>query len=216
MVQSLSAETRPRAGGRGAQTRDRILDIAEAAVLQKGFAATSIDEVIFEAGLSKSRFFHHFRDKNDLARALMARFRERDAAIYHEIFRRADELNEDPLHSYLVALRLLAETMADLPNGHPGCLVATFVYQDQQFDAEVRELTVATMMDWRRMFRERLDRIADVYPQKVEIDLDTLAGMLGAVVDGGIIMSKALRAPKLLADQVMGYRTFVRLVFTGA
>lgn len=29
-------------------------------------------------------------------------------------------------------------------------------------------------------------------------------------------MSKALRAPKLLADQVMGYRTFVRLVFTGA
>lgn len=68
MVQSLSAETRPRAGGRGAQTRDRILDIAEAAVLQKGFASTSIDEVIFEAGLSKSGFFHHFRDKNDLAR----------------------------------------------------------------------------------------------------------------------------------------------------
>ena len=45
------------------------LDIAEANVLQKGFAATSLDEIIFEAGLTKSGFFYHFRDKTELARA---------------------------------------------------------------------------------------------------------------------------------------------------
>jgi hypothetical protein len=28
-----------------------------------------------------------------------------------------------PLQAFLISLKLLAETMADLPNGHPGCLM---------------------------------------------------------------------------------------------
>ncbi|TIL69490.1 MAG: helix-turn-helix transcriptional regulator, partial [Mesorhizobium sp.] len=56
---------------KGAETRERILEIAEASVLAKGFGATSIEEVIAEAGITKSGFFYHFKDKNELARALM-------------------------------------------------------------------------------------------------------------------------------------------------
>ena len=216
MVQSLVLERpRERTLGRGAHTRERILDAAQASVLQKGFAATSIDEVLFEAGITKSGFFYHFRDKNDLARGLLERFQTQDALIYDEIFARAEQLNEDPLHSYLVGLRLLAETMADLPNGHPGCLVATFVNQDQLFDAAVRAMMVETITTWRENFLGRLERIADVYPPRIDIELATLANMLGVVVDGGIIMSRALRDPRILAEQIMAYRTFVRVVFLG-
>lgn len=216
MVQSLVLERpRERTLGRGAHTRERILDAAQASVLQKGFAATSIDEVLFEAGITKSGFFYHFRDKNDLARGLLERFQTQDALIYDEIFTRAEQLNEDPLHSYLVGLRLLAETMADLPNGHPGCLVATFVNQDQLFDAAVRAMMVETITTWRENFLGRLERIADVYPPRIDIELATLANMLGVVVDGGIIMSRALRDPRILAEQIMAYRTFVRVVFLG-
>jgi len=216
MVQSLVLERpRERTLGRGAHTRERILDAAQASVLQKGFAATSIDEVLFEAGITKSGFFYHFRDKNDLARGLLERFQTQDALIYDEIFTRAEQLNEDPLHSYLVGLKLLAETMADLPNGHPGCLVATFVNQDQLFDAAVRAMMVETITTWRENFLGRLERIADVYPPRIDIELATLANMLGVVVDGGIIMSRALRDPRILAEQIMAYRTFVRVVFLG-
>jgi hypothetical protein len=35
------------------------------------------------------------------------------------------------------------------------------------------------------------------------------------VIDGGIIMSKALHDPSLLPKQVMHYRSFVKLVFLG-
>jgi hypothetical protein len=38
--------------------------------------------------------------------------------------------------------------------------------------------------------------------------------MLSAIVDGGIIQSKALKDPKLLSRQVILYREFVRLVFS--
>jgi AcrR family transcriptional regulator len=42
----------------------------EAAVLEKGFAATSIEELIAAVGITKSGFFYHFKDKNELAKAL--------------------------------------------------------------------------------------------------------------------------------------------------
>jgi len=201
---------------KGEQTRERILDIAESAILQKGFAATSIDEVIFEAGITKSGFFYHFRDKNDLARALMERFLQRDEAILDDIFGRAAELSEDPLHAYLIGLKLLAETMADLPNGHPGCLVVTYVYQDTQFDAQVRALARQVLLEWRGRFLGYLAPIAERHPPRIEVTLETLADMASAIVDGGIVLSKGLREPRLLADQVMAYRAFVRAVFLGA
>ena len=170
---------------KGSDTRERILEVAEAAVLEKGFAATSIEELIAAVGITKSGFFYHFKDKNELARALIVRYIEREDALFGDIFRRADELNEDPLHGFLVGLKLFAEMMADLPNGHPGCLVASFCYQDQLFDQEVRELNAAAVLNWRKRFRERLDLIAARYPPRIEVDLDDLADMLSGSSTAG-------------------------------
>src|SRR5215510_9041126 len=116
---------------KGEQTRERLLDLAEDAVLHKGFALTSIDELIAAAGITKSGFFYHFRDKNDLAKALLERYLERDEVIFDDLFAKADALNEDPLHGFLVFLKLLADLMSDLATGHPGCLVASYCYQDR-------------------------------------------------------------------------------------
>ncbi len=112
--------------GKGAETRDRIMQIAEAAVLAKGFGATSIEEVITEAGITKSGFFYHFRDKNELARAMLHRYVEANDRIFDDVFERGRQLSDDPLQAFLIALKLLAEIMSDLPNGHPGCLIAAF------------------------------------------------------------------------------------------
>ena len=93
---------------KGETTRERLLDLAEKAVLQKGFAATTIDELIAQADITKSGFFYHFRDKNDLAKALLKRYLERDDVIFDDLFAKADALNEDPLHGFLVFLDLAA------------------------------------------------------------------------------------------------------------
>jgi TetR/AcrR family transcriptional regulator, transcriptional repressor for nem operon len=198
---------------KGSNARERILSLAEAAVLEKGFAATSIDELIAGAGITKSGFFYHFKDKSELAKALMQRYIDDHNSVLADIFKRADELNEDPLHGFLVALKLFAEMMSDLPGAHPGCLVASFVYQDQLLSREVRELTVAGMQGWRRMFRDRLAAIAAHYPPRIAVDLDDLADMANALVDGGIILSKLMRDKHVLPRQIMLYREFVRAVF---
>ena len=59
---------------KGERTRERILDVAYESIVQKGFAATSVEELVEAAGITKSGFFYHFRDKNDMARQLFERF----------------------------------------------------------------------------------------------------------------------------------------------
>ncbi|MCA1376926.1 MULTISPECIES: TetR/AcrR family transcriptional regulator [Bradyrhizobium] len=200
--------------GKGEATRERILEIAEAAVLAKGFGATSIEEVIAEAGLTKSGFFYHFRDKNALAREMLRRYVDTNDRLFDEIFRRGRELSDDPLQSFLISLKLLAEVMADLPNGHPGCLIASICYQERLFDRDVRDLTAQSVRSWNAHFREILDGIAAVYPPREPIDLDDLAEMISCVVDGAIIMSKTLNDPKRLERQILLFRSCVKLVFT--
>jgi len=200
---------------KGSDTRERVLDVAEAAVLEKGFAATSIEEVIAAVGITKSGFFYHFKDKNELAKALLVRYVEREDALFDELFARADELNEDPLHGFLVGLKMMSELMADLPNGHPGCVVASFCYQDRLFDKDVRELNAAAVLNWRKRFRGHLDRIAERYPPRVGVDLDDLADMLSVIADGGIILSKTIKDKQALSRQMLLYRDFIKAVFLG-
>ena len=56
---------------KGEVTRDKLMDIAERHILENGFAATSIDVLSKEAGITKGGFFYHFDGKNALAYALM-------------------------------------------------------------------------------------------------------------------------------------------------
>jgi AcrR family transcriptional regulator len=200
---------------KGGDTRQRLLDAAEAAVLEKGFGATSIEELIAAVGITKSGFFYHFKDKGELAKALLVRYVESEDALFDALFDRADELNEDPLHGFLVGLKMLSEMMADLPNGHPGCLVAAYCYQDRLFDREVRELNTTAVLGWRKRFRERLDAIAERYPMRFDVDLDDVADMLSVIADGGIILSKAVEDKNVLPRQIMLYRDFVRNLFLG-
>lgn len=199
--------------GKGAATRERIMDVAEAAVLSKGFGATSIDEVIAEAGLTKSGFFYHFRDKNELARAMLHRYVRANDRIFDDVFERGRQLSDDPLQAFLISLKLLAEVMADLPNGHPGCLIASICYQERLFDREVRAITASSVEAWNARFLNALQDIAAVYPPREPIDLSDVADMVSCVVDGAIIMSKTLDDPRRLERQILTFRTYVKLLF---
>jgi AcrR family transcriptional regulator len=200
--------------GKGAETRDRILQVAEASVLAKGFAATSIEEVIAEAGITKSGFFYHFRDKNELARSMLLRYVEENDRVFDDVFDRGRQLSDDPLQAFLIALKLLAELLGDLPNGHPGCLIASICYQERLFDREVRAITARSVEAWNRRFLAALEDIAAVYPPREPVSLSDVADMASCVIDGAIIMSKTLNDPGRLERQVMAFRSYVKLLFT--
>jgi AcrR family transcriptional regulator len=199
--------------GKGHETRERIMEIAQGAILDKGFGATSIEEIIAEAGITKSGFFYHFKDKNELARALLRRYIDRNEEILDDIFVRARELSEDPLQAFLIGLKLFAETLADVQAKHPGCLIASMCYQERLFDRQVFALLEEGAMLWSVRFRAYIDEIQAVHPL-VGVEPDDLAEALTCVVDGAIVMAKITGDPRRLERQVMTYRAFVKMAFS--
>ena len=200
-------------GAKGQQTREHILATAESIILQRGYTGTSIEDIIGEAGITKGGFFYHFNGKNDLAKNLMLRYLDQDEIFFTGLAERAKDLTEDPLQQLLIFLKLMAEAMADLPGTHPGCLVASFTYESQQFDDELRDLNAQGVLSWRRLFMEQLNLIVEKYPMKIDRPLEELADMLTSVIEGGIVMGKALNDRHILPNQLLQYRNYIRLIF---
>ena len=199
---------------RGEETRNRIMDVAQESVLAKGFDATSIDEIVASAEITKSGFFYHFRDKNALALALIERYVEDENRIFDDLEARTRELTDDPLQVVLIMLKLMAEMIEDLPNGHPGCVVAMAAYQDRLFDRNVREANRSAMLGWRKRFRDLFDEIVEAYPIRDAVDLDHLGDMVSAVIEGGLVMSRAMNDPLVTVQQIQLLRSHLKLLFS--
>lgn len=198
---------------RGSETRKRILDVAQDSVLAKGFDATSIEEIVACAEITKSGFFYHFRDKNALAHALIERHIEVEDELFDDLLGRARDLSDDPLQAALIGLKLLAELIEDMPGGHPGCIVATAVYQDRLFDRNVHEANRRAVLGWRRRFLAMFEDIARVYQMNDDVELDHLADMVSSVIEGGIVMARAVGEPSITAQQVLLLRSYIKLLF---
>lgn len=198
---------------RSNSSRERILGIAESIILQQGYAGTTIEDILEKAAITKGGFFYHFDGKVELARALVDRYIAMDDAQFAALSERANQLSEDPLQQLLIFLKLLAEMVAGMTDTHPGCLVAAFVYETQQFDDGIRQRIEEGILDWRQMIVQRLQDIIAVYPPKVDTPPDVLADMFTSILEGGIILARAYNSNQPLIDQVLAYRTHLRLVF---
>jgi AcrR family transcriptional regulator len=60
----------PSQAERSEATRRRILDAGRDLFSERGWAATTIDEIVRAAGVTKGALYHHFRDKTDVLRAV--------------------------------------------------------------------------------------------------------------------------------------------------
>lgn len=201
---------------KGERTRERILDLTYDSVIRKGFAATSIEELVEAAGITKSGFFYHFRDKNDLARQLVLSYTDKNARFLEDMTRRARELSDDPLHSFLIFLKLYAEKMEAHTEGHPGCMVATVTFQDRVWDQAVRGLVIEMVEQWRAHFIAWLEEIAKAYPPKGKASLEDLADAILAFTYGGMTLVRALGDTRAIARQTLIFRETVRLHFGAA
>lgn len=188
------------------------MDAAQKLILEHGFAATSVEEVLERTGLTKGAFFHHFRSKNDLARALMERFAEHDEALLRSTLERAERLTKDPVQQVLVFVGLLEELMEQSGNPNPGCLYASYSYEAQLFDEETHGLIKRALLAWRKEFGDKIRQAFEYRPPRVPVSAEELADGLSVVVEGAYVLSRALKQPRLVLDQLRHYRTYLEMV----
>lgn len=194
-------------------TRERILEVAHDLVLRNGFAATSLEQILGRAGVTKGAFFHHFSSKEELARALVDRYLAAEQEVLESTLRRAERLSSDPLQQVLIALGLLEEMFAALDSPHPGCLVASYLYQNDLMTPEVRQKSREAFLLWRDEIAAKLRAAAKLKPPRVEPDYEALGDLPNTIVEGAMVMAKLYGDPKVMVAQLRLLRSYIELLY---
>jgi TetR/AcrR family transcriptional repressor of nem operon len=197
----------------GTVTRERILDHAQRLVVEQGYAATTVDDVLTSSGTSKGSFFHHFASKGDLARALVARYAAADVQALERIMARAEAESPDPAQQLVAFVRLFEEEADELAAEQPGCLYVSFVYEKQLFDDGTNDLIVDAVVAWRDRLREKLEAAVASRPPRIDVDLASLADQVFTVFEGGFVLARTLRDPTRLRAQLTHLRHYLELLF---
>lgn len=73
MSSEVAPQASPARSPRSERTRQRILDAAGQAFAESGYARTTVEGVAARAGVSKALVYHHFRGKEAIHEAVLAR-----------------------------------------------------------------------------------------------------------------------------------------------
>jgi AcrR family transcriptional regulator len=69
-VTDVRADARGRKAEQSDRTRAALVRVARQLFADRGYAATSTEEVVQQAGVTRGALYHHFRDKSDLFEAV--------------------------------------------------------------------------------------------------------------------------------------------------
>ncbi|HEV3226073.1 MAG TPA: helix-turn-helix domain-containing protein, partial [Acidimicrobiales bacterium] len=108
----MTATQRTAKGARAEATRRALLASARELFGERGFAPTSVDEVVRHAGVTKGALYHHFRDKDDLFRAVLEEVKlDVTSAAADSYFDAAE--GDDPLHTVLLTCLAVIDAHLD-------------------------------------------------------------------------------------------------------
>lgn len=96
-----------RVARRRAQVRQRILDVAEALMTERGVEAVTIDEIADAADIARRSFYHHFATKHDVLVPIAA---ARTRSLNRRIDRLVAEI-DDPADVMATAMRHALRTI---------------------------------------------------------------------------------------------------------
>lgn len=198
---------------RGEDTKSRILDAAQALVIERGFAATPVDEIIKATDLTKGAFFHHFPSKAHLAEALLARYANEDLEVFDRLAKRADQLADDPLQRVLLFLSLFEEFVENMPEPFPGCMFASYIYEGQTFGPEVHRLIESALRDWTKVYLEKFEELLAHRQPKMEVSAEQLAETIVCIMEGAFLLARAYEDASIVVRQSRYFREYVRFLF---
>jgi len=200
---------------RGEQTHKRILDTAERLVMAKGFAGTSVDDILKEADLTKGAFFHHFKSKGDLARELIERNARVDLALFERFASEAEEKSDDPLEQMFLFLEAFEKYANSMPDSPPGCMYAAYTYESMQFDPSINDFVADSLRRWTSIYVRKFEDVLARHKPAIPVTSRQLAEMIASVVEGGLVFARAYGDPKVTARQSEQFRNYLELLFGG-
>ncbi len=187
--------------------RTKLLDASLNVIREKGYSATTVDDLCAAAGVTKGAFFHHFASKEALAIAAADYWSEVTSALFAAA----------PYHAHADALaRVLGYIdfrIALLKGSVPEftCLVGTLVQEVYQTHPEIRAAVDRSISD--HASKIEIDIAEAMRERRVEGNARSLALHTQAVLQGAFILAKAKGGAEIAAESIDHLRRYVELLF---
>jgi TetR/AcrR family transcriptional regulator, transcriptional repressor for nem operon len=198
----------------GTPTRERILDTAERLVIENGFAATTVDQVIAESKTSKGSFFHHFASKLDLARSLVARYAAADIAHLHDAVTQARAATTDPAEQVIAFVHFFEDSADELMSAQSNCLYVSMLTERQLAAAGTSEQIVGAITAWRTTLSTMLRAALDQRRPDHEIDTDALADHVFVTFEGAFLLCRSTGDNRHMRAQLTVLRQLLESLLT--
>jgi len=184
-------------------TRDRLVEAARQLFLAKGYEATSVADVLREAGVNSGSLYYFFRTKEDLLLAVLDQY----VALLHPIV--MDPVFErvaDPIERVFAVLANY-RYMLEITECRQGCPIGNLALEMSEKSEAVREKIALNFANWRKAICQCLVDAGDRLP--ADVDRDTLATFILTVMEGGVMQARAQRSIKPFDASVTLLRDYV-------
>ena len=193
----------------GPRAREKLLDASLVLIREKGYSATSVDELCAKAGVTKGAFFHHFQSKDALAVAAANRWSEISGALFQTA---PYHRHRDPLDRVLGFLDFrkahLKGEVAEFT-----CLAGTMVQEVYRTHAEIREACEASISGQAALVEADIAEAMKLYGVRAKWSAQSLALHMQAVLQGAFILAKAKGGPEVAAASIDHLRRYIELLF---
>jgi TetR/AcrR family transcriptional repressor of nem operon len=189
--------------------RTRILDSALHLIRERGYAATTVDDLCAEAGVTKGGFFHHFKGKEEMAVAATGHF----AAMADRLFSHAPyHALEDPLDRVLGYLDFRIALLGGELWRYT-CLLGTLVQETYASNPAIRTACDQHITGHAQTLACDIALAREYYVPNAPWTAESLALHSQAVIQGSFVLAKARNGDDLAADSLRHLRRYVELLF---
>lgn len=177
-----------------AESRDRLLSATVGQMLRRGYAATSVDAICAEAGLTKGSFFHHFKSKEAIVKEAVSWWGEYGTALYSEAWKDDERDPLEQLRHFFSIMMGFAEREDEVCN----CLVGMMSQELAQTHPGIREECARQLGTWTENCARMLAAAKAKYAPVADFDPVEVAGYLNSLWQGSMLVGKAEAKPALV------------------
>lgn len=189
--------------------RGRLLDAARDVIRAKGYAATTLDDLCLEAGVTKGAFFHHFPNKEALALAAVEEWNTEAMARFAAARHRA---HDDPLErvlAYIARCKALVSGELALCT----CLAGTILQEVHGSPGALRDACARAILDDAAALEADLAEAIELHGAVADCTPASLARHVQAVIQGSFILAKATGDAATARDSLDHLARYLELSF---
>ena len=194
---------------RMAPARQKLLDAAMSVIREKGYVATTVDELCARAGVAKGSFFHHFPDKEALAVAAANYWSEMTGALFASAPYHAHKDPLDRVLGYIDFRRALLQ--GEVPDFT--CVVGTMVQEIYGTNPAIRDACDASISGHAQTVEADIAEAMKERGIRMGWTAKSLALHTQAVLQGAFILAKAKGGADIAASSVDHLRRYIELLF---